>query len=288
MAVSNYQAIPDASLAEAMETGGGGRGVHDEEMVVSLSTTGRTRNYMSSSSLPSLNTALLSKIGYITLGLMIGLCSTSESGVRRALWNPTVKINITDPDKDTPSFVTHHHNNNDDENSDDSSGSVMTHSFAHALPFEEAFPGMKAWADTLPSFLTEESKLLSTSSSSPFSSFLLGATSSGGGSNPSTTTPHLLYLVHPTAVTLLYDTSKSSNYFVSEYSLDYFLMNSGGFDAQINQAYCAVVRKREMMLYTISFFTHFELVIKFMYFCSLFSLNKHRLLLEQFSTVSSI
>ena len=146
---------------------------------------------------------------------------------------------------------------------------------------------MKAWADTLPSFLTEESKLLSTSAS-PFSSFLLGATSSGGGSSPSTTTPHLLYLVHPTAVTLLYDTSKSSNYFVSEYSLDYFLMNSGGFDAQINQAYCAVVRKGEMMLYTISFFTHFELVIKFMYFCSLFSLNKHRLLLEQFSTVSSI
>ena len=245
MAVSNYQAIPDASLAEAMETGGGGRGLHDEE---TLSTTGsRTRNYMSSSSLPSLNTALLSKIGYITFGLMIGLCSTSESGVRRALWNPTVKINITDPEKDPPMSSFHnHHDHNDDENSDDSG--VMTHSFAHALPFEEAFPGMKAWADTLPTFLTEESKLLSTSSSSsPFSSFLLGATSSGG---PSTTTPHLLYLVHPTAVTLLYDTSKSSNYFVSEYSLDYFLMNSGGFDAQINQAYCAVVRKREIIHYT--------------------------------------
>ena len=247
MAVSNYQAIPDASLAEAMETGGGGgRGLHDEEMMASLSTTGsRTRNYMSSSSLPSLNTALLSKISYITLGLMIGLCSTSESGVRRALWNPTVKINITDPEKDPPmsSFHNHHDHNNDDEDSDDSRSGVMTHSFAHASPFEEAFPGMKAWADTLPTFLTEESKLLSTSSSSPFSSFLLGATSSGGGSSPSTTTPHLLYLVHPTAVTLLYDTSKSSNYFVSEYSLDYFLMNSGGFDAQINQAYCAVVRK---------------------------------------------
>src|SRR5210317_1334307 len=124
MAVSNYQAIPDASMAEAMETGGGGgRGLHDVEMMASLSTTGRTRNYMSSSSLPSLNTALLSKIGYITLGLMIGLCSTSESGVRRALWNPTVKINITDPDKDTPSFVTqhNHHDHNDDENSDYSS-----------------------------------------------------------------------------------------------------------------------------------------------------------------------
>ena len=250
MAILNYQAIPDASLAEAMENGGGGIGLRDEEemMMASLSTSARTRNYMSSSSLPSINTALLSKIGYITLGLMIGLCSTSESGMRRALWNPTVKINITDPEKDTPSFITHNHhhdNNNDDENSDDDSSSgVMTHSFSHALPFEEAFPGMKAWADTLPSFLTEESKVLSTSSSSsPFSSFLLGATSSGGGSSPSTTSPHLLYLVHPTAVTLLYDTSKSSNYFVSEYSLDYFLMNSGGFDAQINQAYCAVVRK---------------------------------------------
>ena len=275
MAVSNYQAIPDAaSLAEAMENGGGGRGLHDEEMMVSyFSATGRTRNYMSSSSLPSINTALLSKIGYITLGLMIGLCSTSESGVRRALWNPTVKINITDPEKDPPmsSFHNHHDHNNDDENSDDSSSGVMTHSFAHALPFEEAFPGMKAWADTLPTFLTEESKLLSTSSSSsPFSSFLLGATSSGGGNSPSTTTPHLLYLVHPTAVTLLYDTSKSSNYFVSEYSLDYFLMNSGGFDAQINQAYCAVVRKREIILYTISFFTRLSLNSLPICFCSFF------------------
>lgn len=52
--------------------------------------------------------------------------------------------------------------------------------------------------------------------------------------------PHLLYNAHQSAFGLLYDSSKSSNNYLSEFSLDYFLLNSGGFDAQINQAYCAV------------------------------------------------
>ena len=52
--------------------------------------------------------------------------------------------------------------------------------------------------------------------------------------------PHILYHATSTAFGLLYDSAKSANGYLSEYALDYFLINSGGFDAQINQAYCAV------------------------------------------------
>uniref|UniRef100_A0A7S2Q442 glutathione gamma-glutamylcysteinyltransferase n=1 Tax=Skeletonema marinoi TaxID=267567 RepID=A0A7S2Q442_9STRA len=187
---------------------------------------------MSSSShthlLPS-SASIMSKFGYIALGLIIGYCS-SESG-RRSLWNPTVRFNTTESEEESPWFFKHHHDDYDEEGLSHPNGK----SFAHALPFEDAFPGMKVWADSLPTFLTEESKLLS--ESSPFGAFLMGASSSSSSSNSN---KHLLYLVHPTAVTLLYDTSKSSNVMISEYSLDYFLLNSGGFDAQINQAYCGV------------------------------------------------
>lgn len=51
---------------------------------------------------------------------------------------------------------------------------------------------------------------------------------------------HTLYLANEAAFSLLYDSSNPKNYYLSEYSLDYFLLTSGGFDAQINQAYCAV------------------------------------------------
>ena len=196
--------------------------------------------------LSSSASAAISKFGYIALGLIIGYCS-SESG-RRSLWNPTVRYNITEPpEEESPSWFFHHHHH-DQEGLALHSGK----SFAHALPFEDAFPGMKVWADTLPTFLTEETKLLS--ESSPFGSFLMGSattsSSSSSSSSSSNTNKHLLYLVHPTAVTLLYDTSKTpSNSMISEYSLDYFLINSGGFDAQINQAYCAVVRNNESLIF---------------------------------------
>jgi hypothetical protein len=254
-AASSYQAIPDASAAadDAMENGGGG--------IDELAPLTRNNNDDSTSTsegaprpmimLSSSASALMSKFGYIALGLVIGY-SSSESG-RRALWNPTVKINITEPEEDSP-WTVKRHNHQDDADYDDEEGMSLLHhgkSFSHALPFEDAFPGMKVWEETLPSFLTEESKLLS--SSSPFSSFLMGASSTASGTatssgSSSSNNKHLLYLVHPTAVTLLYDTSRSSNYFVSEYSLDYFLLNSGGFDAQINQAYCGVVSKLDCCL----------------------------------------
>ena len=201
-----------------------------------VSSSSEDSSHLPSSAL----SATISKFGYIALGLIVGYCS-SESG-RRSLWNPTVKINITEPveeESSSPWFFNRHHDEIDQE------GLALQKSFAHALPFEEdVFPGMKAWADTLPTFLTEEAKLLS--ESSPFGSFLMGAANTGSSSSNN---KHLLYLVHPTAVTLLYDTSKSaSNGMLSEYSLDYFLLNSGGFDAQINQAYCGVVRNRLLVV----------------------------------------
>mmetsp|Transcript_19740 Transcript_19740/g.30804 ORF Transcript_19740/g.30804 Transcript_19740/m.30804 type:complete len:485 (-) Transcript_19740:123-1577(-) len=237
-AACSYQAIPNASAAaeEAMENG-----ARDELAPLTrnndctsydVPTTLSNNAHLSSSA-----SAAISKFGYIALGLIIGYCS-SESG-RRSLWNPTVRYNITEPpEEESPSWFFHHHHH-DQEGLALHSGK----SFAHALPFEDAFPGMKVWADTLPTFLTEETKLLS--ESSPFGSFLMGSattsSSSSSSSSSSNTNKHLLYLVHPTAVTLLYDTSKTpSNSMISEYSLDYFLINSGGFDAQINQAYCAV------------------------------------------------
>ena len=228
-----YQAIPDASAAaeeEVMENGG-------SSAELAPLTRSSPHDVSADSHLPSLASAsaVISKFGYIALGLIVGYCS-SESG-RRSLWNPTVRINITEPEEESPWFFKHHHDEIDQE------GLALHKSFAHALPFEDAFPGMKAWADTLPTFLTEEAKLLS--ESSPFGSFLMGATTAGSTSN---NIKHLLYLVHPTAVTLLYDASKStSNSMISEYSLDYFLLNSGGFDAQINQAYCGVVRRKRFI-----------------------------------------
>ena len=216
-----------------MENGGG----TSSELAPLTTTNDSTSHDMSSSSsshthlLPSSSASIMSKFGYIALGLIIGYCS-SESG-RRSLWNPTVRFNTTESEEESPWFFKHHHDDYDEEGLSHPNGK----SFAHALPFEDAFPGMKVWADSLPTFLTEESKLLS--ESSPFGAFLMGASSSSSSSNNN---KHLLYLMHPTAVTLLYDTSKSSNVMISEYSLDYFLLNSGGFDAQINQAYCGVVR----------------------------------------------
>ncbi len=244
-ATPSYQAIPDASAAvdEVMMENGGSSSAAELAPLTRRSSHDVSSSSQDSSHLPSSAlSATISKFGYIALGLIVGYCS-SESG-RRSLWNPTVKINITEPveeESSSPWFFNRHHDEIDQE------GLALQKSFAHALPFEEdAFPGMKAWADTLPTFLTEEAKLLS--ESSPFGSFLMGAANTGSSSS-SSNNKHLLYLVHPTAVTLLYDTSKSaSNSMLSEYSLDYFLLNSGGFDAQINQAYCGVVSNRVVVV----------------------------------------
>lgn len=215
--LSNYQAIPDASAA--VEEG--------SSELAPLSKRDSSSKSEINDLLPSA-LSMMSKLGYIALGLILGYCSSGSS--RRSLWNPTVRFNETEAEE-VPWFVFRHHHNEDKYNIDKS--------FTHSLPFEEAFPGMKAWENTLSSAFVEESKLLS-ASSSPFTSFFMSSTTSASSGN-NIINKHLLYLVHATAVSLLYDSSRSSNNIISEYSLDYFLINSGGFDAQINQAYCGVV-----------------------------------------------
>ena len=89
--------------------------------------------------------------------------------------------------------------------------------------------------------IAEETSMLaaSTLGGSSSSSFISN-TATVTSSTTSTAGPHVLYHAHQSAFGLLYDSTKSSNNYLSEYSLDYFLLNAGGFDAQVNQAYCAV------------------------------------------------
>ena len=121
-------------------------------------------------------------------------------------------------------------------------------SFLDSLPFEDIFPTINQHhhaqeqshsAITSSSHTAKyEMNLLSSSSivgssiASPSSLFPSSSSSS------SSTSPHLLYHASLSSFGLLYDLSESSNNYISEYALDYFLINSGGFDAQINQAYC--------------------------------------------------
>ena len=69
---------------------------------------------------------------------------------------------------------------------------------------------------------------------------LLPSTFTSTSTTTSNSKAHILYLASEAAFSLLYDSSNTKNYYLSEYALDYFLLSSGGFDAQINQAYCAV------------------------------------------------
>jgi len=113
-----------------------------------------------------------------------------------------------------------------------------------SLPFEEVIP--LSWDPDQPSPFGGE--LLNLSSNSNAISTIdikemkmLSASLLGSKDVPSPSPgPHLLYHAHASSFSLLYDSSRSSYSYLSEYSLDYFLLNSGGFDAQINQAYCAV------------------------------------------------
>ena len=138
-------------------------------------------------------------------------------------------------------------------------------SFYDSLPFEEVLPpGGRDGAAARPS--SSSSSMMDgtvaaaaanvdvlaavllgapSSSSSSSSTSVSSASSSGGGggtaqSSGSSAVPHVLYHATPTAFGLLYDPSRSYSGYLSEYALDYFLINSGGFDAQDNQAYCAV------------------------------------------------
>lgn len=103
------------------------------------------------------------------------------------------------------------------------------HQFSDALPFEEVNP--LTWVSARKAGGTPKAKTPS-----------LLASPWDAAASPPPAAPHLLYHAHEAAFLLLYDAAarSSSGSRLSEYSLDYFLLNTGGFDAQINQAYCAV------------------------------------------------
>ena len=219
-----YQSIPGISI-DAMENGAPTTEDCQDDDAVSSPSSIVSSVHAAQSYIPSYT----SKIGYIVLGIIIGY-------IRPLLrWGPIVVDSSTSPH--TLSAFT------------------QQKSFIGSLPFEEVSPP-SSWNPTLPlehdplKNNTHHHDTLKQHSTSPIveqetSSLLLASTSflGGGGiatSSSTTSGPHLLYHAHPSSFSLLYDNSKPNNNYLSEYSLDYFLINSGGFDAQINQAYCAV------------------------------------------------
>lgn len=214
--MSGYQAIPSASI-DSVENGSpsnaGLSAEHSPSMASSASASEASLS-MSSSAI---------KLGYISLGIIVGL--VSSRGLLR--WGP-VQASMQPSNHQANSVVN-------------------GKSFLDSLPFEDVFPS--SWDHIQPRPNQEKLPLLSSSlrrdniietekTTTVLSTSLLG---SNLAPSPSASSgPHVLYHAHQSAFGLLYDSSKSSNNYLSEYSLDYFLLNSGGFDAQINQAYCAV------------------------------------------------
>ena len=210
----------------------------------------------------TINHPLLSKVGFLVLGFLLG-CITRHF----PNWENSATYQPHDSDFSHEStFMMQHPSsllNRDDI--------LSTKPFMTALPFEEVIP-RQLWNPvqippnmevdesnesdemethhnnssrhghhrsdsdlTLGSIVKESSK-----SSFPYNYIksLLGPASLLP--TPSITKAHTLYLANEPAFSLLYDSSNPKNYYLNEYALDYFLLTSGGFDAQINQAYCAV------------------------------------------------
>eukprot|EP00584_Thalassiosira_punctigera_P000410 CAMPEP_0172539618 /NCGR_PEP_ID=MMETSP1067-20121228/10788_1 /TAXON_ID=265564 ORGANISM="Thalassiosira punctigera, Strain Tpunct2005C2" /NCGR_SAMPLE_ID=MMETSP1067 /ASSEMBLY_ACC=CAM_ASM_000444 /LENGTH=445 /DNA_ID=CAMNT_0013325337 /DNA_START=116 /DNA_END=1452 /DNA_ORIENTATION=- len=174
--------------------------------------------------------SLASKLGYISFGIIVG-CISSRGLLRRG---PSTDNNNAKPSSASSLPLSNHQDN----------FLINGKSFLDSLPFEEVIPLFWNPAQRRPH---EEELLHISSSKSPLSTVkrgemnLLAASLLGSKDAPvSSPGPHLLYHAHESSFSLLYDSSKLSNSYLSEYSLDYFLLNSGGFDAQINQAYCSV------------------------------------------------
>lgn len=191
-----------------------------------------------------LNASTLSKLGFVLLGFVLGYGHVSfikSSGYANTAFAPdTLHEHLTRERSTRP--------------------------FMDALPFEEIYP-RKLWNPVQIPPITEPDKpesepknisshhkhhhsdqeitvLSEEASKSTFPynylKSLLGSPISLLPTASSISKAHILYLANEAAFGLLYDSSNPKNYYLSEYSLDYFLLTSGGFDAQINQAYCAV------------------------------------------------
>lgn len=198
--MSGYQAIPSAAT-DHIENGVPSNS-HDE----GISPTTR----VDVRAVPS----LASKLGYISFGVIAG-CLLSGGLSQRG---PGVDKHPAPAASASQTFL------------------IDGTSFLDALPFEEVTPlhwrTARAHGKTA-SELSRRPTGIATidEETASVAAPLLGASSAA---------PHLLYHAHESSFSLLYDSSKSSNSYLSEYSLDYFLLNTGGSDAQINQAYCSL------------------------------------------------
>ncbi|KAL3816895.1 hypothetical protein ACHAXA_006971 [Cyclostephanos tholiformis] len=175
-----------------------------------------------------------SKVGLVSIGIIVG-CIGSRALARRD------RADVDDGGGGSLYFVGPVHN-------DRRSFAVNGKSFYDSLPFEDVVSWTvqsrhpRGWETSLTTPAGSAALDGAIASLSPIADgdnvdvviAILGA------ANPPPATPHILYHATQTAFGLLYDASRSSSGYISEYALDYFLINSGGFDAQVNQAYCAV------------------------------------------------
>ena len=196
-----------------------------------------------------LNASTLSKLGFVFVGFVLGYVHTNlpKRGSSSSAVHQRIAKDILQLQRHVPS-----------------ERDRMTKPFMDALPFEEIYP-RQLWnpvqippitdpePEPEPKHNTSHHKhhhsdrdltiVAEEASKSTFPySYLKSLLGSPASLLPtsSISKAHILYLANEAAFSLLFDSSNPKNYYLSEYSLDYFLLTSGGFDAQINQAYCAV------------------------------------------------
>ncbi|KAL7485343.1 hypothetical protein ACHAW6_010940 [Cyclotella cf. meneghiniana] len=205
-----YQSIPDTCCT------------YEESTAVNIAPSSTWPDAQpSSSSSPSKSTvtthasSILTKIGLIGIGFLVGYHGAVLPRPRRTIRSAAVSSWLPPADRDT--FV-------GDRRPVLDSASRMARESSDAFSF-----------DPLKSLLGPSAVFFPTSSAGGVS-----ANSQSPPQPPAVLKPHVLYHANEAAFSLLYDASNPKNYYLNEYALDYFLLTSGGFDAQINQAYCAV------------------------------------------------
>lgn len=239
--VNDYGSIPENANYYAKETA----------IDVELSSVEISRSFGEA----TVNLTTLSKCGFVFLGIILGYGYTNFPKGVISTSSPRVFLIAKESDQ----FQQH----NIPERS--------TNPFMDALPFEEIYP-RQLWnpvqippitdpdepepkhnashhkhhhSEKEPSIIAEEAS----KSTFPYNYLksMLGSPVSLLPASSTSVKAHTLYLASEAAFGLLYDSANPKNYYLSEYSLDYFLLTSGGFDAQINQAYCAVASVAAML-----------------------------------------
>lgn len=210
----DYQSIPNASI-NSVEDGVTSIPV-DKSIICNTSSPSPWLSSLTQS---------MSKLGFLTIGVIAGVLGS------RGLSHRDIVSGVDNNERPIGASSILQLSNIQQQNY-----IVNDKSFYDSLPFEEVIPIVQQ---------VQKLTIVGAASSSKQSDDKLVIDESkidilGVSSSFPPPTPHILYHATQTAFGLLYDSTKSANGYLSEYSLDYFLLNSGGFDAQINQAYCGV------------------------------------------------